>query len=390
LISFCCVSNAAVPESSGASDSITTSDRLVSRIQIKRPGGPATWLDGWILAADGENGTRLLVEADGRWHVLTGGDIQKVQETGQPFVPLTLEQASAKLIADLPKGFRTTSTKHYVVAYNTSEAYAKWNASLYERFFRGFFTFWKRLGNEVYEPEFPLTAIVFEKRADYLRYAAAEDVKNAENMIGYYNQLSNRIATYDLTGIEGMIPNGRRVNTLELINTILQQPSAERSVATVVHEAVHQLSYNSGLQTRLADNPVSISEGLAMFFESPDLKSATGWGGIGKINSFNLVAFRNALATNKQFSIARLIQDDSAFHDPATVGTAYGESWALNYFLIKARSKEYAAYLAEQAKRPPLEPSDPKRRLSDFQRHFGNDTEKLNRDFLKFAANLKP
>ncbi len=215
-------------------------------------------------------------------------------------------------------------------------------------------------------------------------------MKNAENMIGYYNQLSNRIAGYDLTGIEGMIPAGKRVNSLELVNTILQQPAAERSVATIVHEAVHQLAFNSGLQTRLADNPVAISEGLAMFFESPDLKSATGWGGIGKVNGYNLVAFRNAVVTNKHLTIARLIQDDSPFHDPKTVGTAYGESWALCYFLIKTKSKEFAKYLAELAKRPPLEPTDSKRRLSEFQKHFGEDMDKLNRDFLKYVGNLKP
>ncbi len=368
----------------------TEGKRFVSRVQIKRPDGPEKRLEGWVMAEDRENGGCLLIENDGRLHVLVANEVQKIESTDREFIPLTMDEMSAKLLNGLPKGFRTTSTKHYLVAYNTTEAYAKWNAAMYERFHRGFYTFWKRLGTELYEPDFPLTAIVFEKRADYLHYAAKEDVKNAENMIGYYNQLSNRIAGYDLTGIEGMIPAGKRVNSLELVNTILQQPAAERSVATIVHEAVHQLAFNSGLQTRLADNPVAISEGLAMFFESPDLKSATGWGGIGKVNGYNLVAFRNAVVTNKHLTIARLIQDDSPFHDPKTVGTAYGESWALCYFLIKTKSKEFAKYLAELAKRPPLEPTDSKRRLSEFQKHFGEDMDKLNRDFLKYVGNLKP
>lgn len=385
----CCSLKAGSPTDPNASSS-PEGKRFISRVQIKRPDGPGKWLEGWILAKDSENGGCLLVENDGRWHVLTAKDLQKTESTDREFVPLTMEEISAKLLKDLPNGFRTTSTKHYLVAYNTTEAYAKWNAAMYERFHRGFYTFWKRLGTELHEPEFPLTAVVFEKRGDYLRYAAKEDVNNAENMIGYYNQLSNRIASYDLTGIEGMIPAGKRVNTLELVNTILQQPAAERSVATIVHEAVHQLAYNSGLQTRLADNPVSISEGLAMFFESPDLKSATGWGGIGKVNGYNLVAFRNALATNNHLTIARLIQDDSPFHNSKTVGIAYGESWALSYFLIKTKSKEFPKYLAELAKRPPLEPTDPKRRLNDFQKYFGSDMEKLNRDFLKYIGNLKP
>ncbi len=36
---------------------------------------------------------------------------------------------------------------------------------------------------------------------------------------------------------------------------------------TLVHEAIHQLTYNTGLLDRQADVPVAISEGLATFGE---------------------------------------------------------------------------------------------------------------------------
>ena len=54
---------------------------------------------------------------------------------------------------------------------------------------------------------------------------------------------------------------------------------------TIVHEAVHQLAYNSTLQRRMADNPYWVSEGLATYFESPDLNSLRGWRNIGAINT---------------------------------------------------------------------------------------------------------
>ena len=38
---------------------------------------------------------------------------------------------------------------------------------------------------------------------------------------------------------------------------------------------------NTGLQTRYADNPFWVSEGLAVFFETPDLRSKNGWNAIG-------------------------------------------------------------------------------------------------------------
>jgi hypothetical protein len=207
-------------------------------------------------------------------------------------------------------------------------------------------------------------------------------------MIGYYNLLSNRIVAYDLTGIEGFIPAGKTVSTAELVNQILAQPSAERSVATVVHEAVHQLAYNSGVQTRLSDNPVAISEGLAMFFESPDFSNASGWNGIGKINRYNYTVFRNSFPARQPNSLIKLLQDDSRFHNSATATVAYGESWALTYFLLRTRSKEFAAYLTELSQYPPLQPPDQKRRLSDFRKHFGEDLDKLDRDFIKFMSRL--
>lgn len=354
---------------------------------MKSPKSSAESIDGYVIA-EGQDGGCLLLEATGRQRVVVAKETLSMKTTSDPFVPLTMEQMSTTLLAELPKGFRTTSTKHYLVCYNTTEAYAKWNASLYERLFRGFYTYWKRLGVDLHEPEFPLVAVVFETRDGYLTYAKGEEIANAENMIGYYNLLSNRIAGYDLTGIEGLIPPGKNVSTSDLVNHILAQPTAERSVATVVHEAVHQLAYNSGLQKRLNDNPIAISEGLAMFFESPDFSSASGWGGIGKINRYNYSVFRNSFPARKPNSLIKLLQDDSRFHDSATASIAYGESWALTYFLLKTRSKEFAAYLTELSQRPPLQPTDAKRRIADFRKHFGEDLEKLDREFIKYMSKL--
>ena len=76
------------------------------------------------------------------------------------------------------------------------------------------------------------------------------------------------------------------------INQVLSQPAAERTVATIVHEATHQLAYNTGLQTRYAGNPMWVSEGIAVYFETPDLDSARGWRYIGAINRLHLNHFR--------------------------------------------------------------------------------------------------
>jgi hypothetical protein len=360
----------------------------VAHVQFKAPGAPVVTIEGKLIA-EGTDGGCLLVEPEGRLRVIVAREMEKLEKTEQAFRPMNQTEMGEHLLKQLPKGFAIVTSKNYVIAYNTTEAYAKWNASLYERLFKAFYVYWKRLGSDLESPEFPLVTIIFDTQAAYLKYARKDGVANAENMIGYYNLLTNRIATYDLTGIEGMIPPGKRVYTSDLVNAILSQPSAERSVATIVHEAVHQLAYNSQLQRRLADNPLSISEGLAMFFEAPDLKNPSGWGGIGKVSGHNLAIFRHALASNQGISLSHLIQEDSAFHDPKTVSVAYGESWALSYFLMKTKGKELAAYLKEMNTRPPLEPSDSKRRLSDFERFFGGDIEKIEKDFVKYMSRVQ-
>ena len=69
---------------------------------------------------------------------------------------------------------------------------------------------------------------------------------------------------------------------------MLARPEAEQSVATIIHEATHQIAFNSGLQTRFADVPLWVSEGMAVFFETPDLQSAKGWRTIGAVNTTRL------------------------------------------------------------------------------------------------------
>ncbi len=88
-------------------------------------------------------------------------------------------------------------------------------------------------------------------------------------MIGYYNLQTNRVTMYDLTGVDDLRQNRRRTSSASHVNQILSQPEAERTVATIVHEATHQLAYNSGLQTRFADNPFWVSEGLRFILRRP-------------------------------------------------------------------------------------------------------------------------
>ncbi len=334
------------------------------------------------------DGSRLILAPDGQLWTLMADEIISCEPTETQFRPLTPEQMYNEFRDQLPQGFQVYKTKHYVIVYNTSQVYARWAGELFERLYRGFYNYWDDRGVELYEPRFPLPAVVFNSKASYLQYARREIGGSAGAMIGYYNMKTNRIVSYDLTGVDGLVPPGAHVSSSRVINQILSTPQAERTVATIVHEAVHQIAYNSGLQVRLADNPVWLSEGLAMYFESPDLRSRSGWR-MGQVNYHNLRLFSQYLPNRPADSLLTLISSDDRLRDAQAARTAYPESWALTYFLIKARQKEFVGYLRALSRLPPLGESSPRERLAVFKKHFGEDLQKLDADFITFMRRVR-
>ena len=79
----------------------------------------------------------------------------------------------------------------------------------------------------LHEPPTPLVAIVFDQQASYASYAEPELKEASGSVIGYYSLHTNRIAMYDLTGVE-QSRRGRRVATRELISAVLAAPDGER------------------------------------------------------------------------------------------------------------------------------------------------------------------
>lgn len=332
------------------------------------------------------DGGILLQGADGRQWALQPSDIENAKIVDGPLVPLTAEELEVQMLKELPQGFNVMRSEHYVIFYNTTKAYSQWTANLLERLYRGHFAFWKKKGVPLSEPRFPLSAVIFDTKESYRKYAEKELGSAVDSIIGYYNLQSNRITMFDLTGVEGILPSNAKVSTNMLINEVLRQPGAERTVATIVHEAFHQLAYNSGLQVRLADNPFWVSEGMAVFFESPDFNSSQGWSTIGKVNQYNLREFINYLPKRPVDSLITLLSDDSRFRQSETATAAYAEAWALNYYLLRRRSKEYAKYLIHLSQKSPLGESDPKERLAEFRQFFGEDLEKFDQQFVNYIV----
>jgi hypothetical protein len=314
--------------------------------------------------------------------------ISKIESIDEPMKPMNPSEIAANTLGLLPQGAKSITTEHFVICYDTSETYARWNANLYEKMYKGMVRFWKEKGLDLQPPRFPLVALIFKDKDSYVEYSK-RDFQGGEHTFGYYTQTTNRLATFDLTGIEGVLPPGAKVQREELLGEIFSRPQAERQIATILHEACHQIAFNTGLQTRLGDNPLWLSEGIATFFESADTRSSTGWAGTGRINTYNLQQLLVHLRIRPEDSLVSLLTQDERFRKGDTSAAAYGESWGLTYFLIKKKPKEFVAYLKKLRQRKPGNPSDAKQRLEDFQECFGQDLAKIDKDFERMISGLR-
>jgi hypothetical protein len=359
----------------------------LDRITVRRDAGE-TEIVGRVLV-EAQDGGVLLQSRDGALWIVQPEEMVRRETDAVPFQPWGPDEVAAQLLAELPAGFKIRQTANYVICYNTSDAYAEWCGGLFERLYRGYHTFWKNRGWELSKPEFPLVAIIFDDQASYARYAAQDLGAATGAIIGYYHLQTNRVTTYDLTGADGMRKQQRGMSSAAHINQILAQPAAERTVATIVHEATHQLAYNTGLQTRLAGHPMWVSEGLAVFFETPDLGSSRGWRSIGAVHRLHLNRFRNTLPNRPPDALRTLLTDDQQFRDPQTSADAYAAAWALNYYLLQVRREPYVKYLQEEARLAALAEPTSDERLESFRRAFGDSLEKLDEDFVRYIRRVR-
>ncbi len=362
------------------------------RVEFDHDGRPRN-VEGRVVI-EATDGGMLVAADDGVLWTIERDQLRRRDRLDSPFEPLTGDELAEQMLASMPSGFRIHTTPHYVVCYNTSRAYAQWTSSLLERLYKAFTNYWENQGLEIREPEFPLPVLVFADRQMY-DAASREDLPTGTgNIVGFYSLRSNRVNMFDLTGAEavrdaaGSRSAGLRRGSMREINQMLSQPAAVPLVATIVHEATHQIAFNCGLQTRYADIPLWLCEGMAVYFEAPDLASTRGWRGIGRVNYPRLSTFQNNLANWNDETLERLLSSDSRFRNPQTAVDAYADAWALNYYLIRYKPKEYADYLKTLAEKRPLVGDDPQTRMKEFRAHFG-DPHRLEQDFLRQMSRVK-
>ncbi len=359
-----------------------SADELTLEIEGKR-----IELLGNILI-EAEDRSLYFQSSDGKIWFIEPAQVVRRVDHADPAKPASKRELRGQLATELPGDFRFHETKNYLIAYQTEVTYARWIGNLFEtRLFRQFETFWKKKKLELTDPEFPLVILIFRNAAEYNAYVKKE-FGEAPSMIAYYNLQTNRVAMYDLTW--DVAPRNQTLNDRRL-EEILQSPTVFPMIATVVHEGTHQLIFNRGVQTRFADTPLWLNEGLAVYFETPSPVAKHGWREPGLVNYGRLSDFRNHLNHRQPDSLQQLIRSDDLLrsNDTPMVLAKYAESWALVHFLMNERSEFLIGYLQHTSTKKPLKMDTPEKRLADFELFFGNDWNKLDAEFLEYVRKLR-
>lgn len=346
--------------------------------------GDVQKLEGWVLEEPAD-GSILFQSRDGRIWELQASEVREKAKSETAVAPYTKKEMGRLIRDELGKGFRSHDAGNFVLIYNTEEDYARWIAGLYRKLRRGFGDYWRKSGLKLNtKPQFPLPVLIFRTRAEYLQYMQRDLGQANESMLAYYNFQTNRVVMFDLTATqarENVKMDQRR------ITQVLSNPRAVPMVATVIHEGTHQLMFNYGMQVRYSDTPLWLNEGLAMYFETPDMKSSRGWRKIGGINFLRLQPFLQFLERRPQDSLRQMIKSDEVFRRGDVLDN-YSQAWAFTYFLLNRHRENFVEYLQHMSKKPILIYDKPEQRVSEFEELMKKSIEELDREFVQYMKSL--
>ncbi len=345
--------------------------------------------------ADGAG--RYALEDDlGEIRVFDAAQIESIEPEPEIDADELRSKIATQLLQEFGPGFDMKSTERYLFVYNVSEGYAEWCARLFESLADGFEKFAEKNSLEPTERSEPMIVVIFATRQEFNRYAAKE-TPDPSRLAAYYNMQTNRVVLRDLSGVEAArdasesgddAPPSRR-QTYREIKEILSRPNAEFNVATIVHEATHQIAFNRGVFLRTGPFPLWAVEGLSLLFETPNGRATQGgWSyrGVFPKNERQLALFRAFAARSTTGDPLRdLIRQDKFMND---VQGSYSTSWALFYYLYKRKPRDLARYVQKISEKPPYVQYPPEERVADFEEIFGDDWEKLYKNLGRFIRSL--
>jgi hypothetical protein len=372
-----------------------------------------------------------LYDREGRMHTIDLSKVTRFKKVSSTFAPHSFQTLRTKLLKEFGSGSEVSTTRHYVVC--APKGRAKTYCDVFEKTWRRFHMYFAIRGFKMNDPEFPMIAVVLKDRKSFLNYARKEKAKVDSSILGYYWSTHNRVIMFEDqksrsaifdhkaateerllaasrlgsgrdgffgerahleddawswafsdAGTAGLIDHSHRadgVATRAGINSDLRE--------TMIHEATHQLGYNLGLHNRTGRNPKWVVEGLATVFETPGMEKYAMDRDVKKrLNPGWHYGFKKFVKEGRpEGFLETFIRDDKAFS--TQMGNAYAQAWALSFWLIETRPREYAKFLQKMASTEVTRQLTPESRVKLFKESFGDNLILLDAELLRYYARIK-
>jgi hypothetical protein len=259
-------------------------------------------------------------------------------------------------------GFAVHHARRFVVLSDFDEERARRVGRVLERTADAVEAFARESGRSVgtgFESDRVGICIAFADRTAFERFAREHDRVDAGWMMGYWVATDDRIVVRAESGPERRSRSGGHAGS---------EPAPCEEMATVAHEAAHQMLHRLGIQRRAPRMPLALLEGMAMQFET--CADPTGTAG-GDAFAPQPLRERRLRERPKATPSLRLLVTTPRLPstDPIDIERFYDASWSLIRFLRQHDPKAFADYLANIAAE--AETLTPERLVTIFERRFG-------------------
>lgn len=334
--------------------------------------------------------------------VPTSGNVTAHADEQQ--APVADERQIRDTLRLLGPRFQRTETRHFVILSDCSPSWTRSRGTLLERTRDQYFRMTDKLEISVRPHDHKLLCVLFDDPRQYASFARTHDGLAAGWVAGYYATGTNRIVFYNDENSPDLLQALAQLDDYErqaesrrskardvgrgdrdLADRLLASAdeidvkiSAERSrltrhthdvaVAKAIHEAVHLLAFNTGLQSADRDYPFWLCEGLATTFETDAPDAAFGPGHVSEARRQKVQAI---VAQGGLIPFEQLVTRSSAPSDDArTADAMYQLSYALFAYLYRHERRALGAYLKAFQALPPG-PLSERKQLELFKAHFG-------------------
>lgn len=316
----------------------------------------------------GSGSVRVVLMPDGRLKVF---DNAEVSPTEDAFTPMSMDEVRDRWLADerLAKfQMKSIQSRHFLFLYNTSEPFIRGTRTILETMYPAVRKYFQRTQIDTHEPEFPLVIIAFANDQQFQEFN-----RMPQGVVAYYDSVFNNVALFEQSRL----------------NQVAPQVAVMNSISTIAHEGVHQILYNIGVQQRLSQWPMWLSEGLPEFFAPTSTGEGARWKGLGATNDLRMKEIFEDVKAGRRLGdgsyLKRLVESDDFDSQE------YAYAWGVIHWMARKQREELFASIREASTSKPLAhlTENAQTNASFFEKHFGDDFVEHEKDLSRHLLSIR-